>query len=149
MQPVPARSPYLVLTEKLVAAWESFAIAAAAKLGVADLLESGPKTTAQLAAELKVHEDSLYRVLRALAGSGIFHEGEGRTFSQTPLSAVLLSNAAPGLRYCSIMSLDDWYHKGFQAICKTVENGRTGMENVFGMGIFEYFQKTPEEAANF
>jgi hypothetical protein len=149
MQPTPAPHPYSVLIEKLFASFESFAIAAAAKLGVADCLESGPKSTAQLAAELKVDEDSLYRVLRALAGSGIFHEGESRTFSQTPLSAVLCSDAAPSLRYCSIMSLDDWYHRGFQAISKTIENGRTGMENVFGVGLFEHLQKNSGEAENF
>jgi SAM-dependent methyltransferase len=149
MQPTVAPPPYAVLIGKLFASWESFSIAAVARLGVADYLESGPKTTAQLAAELKVHEDSLYRVLRALAGSGIFREGEGRTFSQTPLSAVLRSNAAPGLRYFSAMSLDDWYHRGFQAVCKTIENGRTGMENVFGMELFEHLQKNPGEAENF
>ena len=149
MHPTPAPPPYAVLIEKLFASWEAFAIGAAAKLGIADCLESGPKTTAQLAAELKLHEDSLYRVLRALAGSGIFHEGPGRTFSQTQLSSLLCSNAAPGLRHCSIMSLDNWYHGAFQALSLTMENGRTGMQNVYGMELFEYLGKNPSEAANF
>jgi hypothetical protein len=137
------------LLEKLFTAWESMSIAAVAKLGVADCLQSGPKTTAQIAAALNLDEDSLYRVMRAIAGSGIFHEGDDRTFSQTPMSALLTSDANPSLRYCSSMVLDDWYHKGFQAICKTMENGRTGMENVFGMPLFEFLQKNPGEAENF
>ena len=84
--------------DMVLAQWNSAAICAAAKLGIADQLESGPKTTRELASTLNVHEDSLYRVLRALAGLGIFHEGENRTFSQTPLSDVLRSNAKPSLR---------------------------------------------------
>jgi hypothetical protein len=88
-------------------------------------------------------------VLRALAGSDIFHEGDGRTFSQTPMSALLASDSKPSLRHCSSMFLDDWCHKGFQAINKTIENGRTGMENVFGMPLFEFLQRNPGEADNF
>src|SRR5215472_11535551 len=127
MHPASAAPPFAVLLQKLFQSWESHAIAAVAMLGVADLLDGGPKTTAQVAAEVKVKEDSLYRVMRALAGSGIFHEGDNRTFSHTELSALLRSNASPSLRYCAAMSLDDWYHKGFQAIVKSVENGRTGI----------------------
>src|SRR6058998_2597038 len=97
MQPSPGPQPYAVLIEKILAQWESFAISAATRLGVADCLESGPKTTTELAAQLNVHEDSLYRLLRALAGSGIFHEMDGRTFVQTPLSALLCDSAMPSL----------------------------------------------------
>ena len=149
MHPAPSAPPFAVLLEKISSAWESLSIAAIARLGVADCLESGPKTTARIAAELNLHEDSLYRVLRALAGSGIFFEGDGRTFSQTPLSALLCTNARPSLRYCAMMSLDDWYHKGFQAVAETIANGRTGMHNVFGMEMFGYLQKNPAEAENF
>src|SRR5205085_1196387 len=78
MQPTPAPRPYAVMIDLLLAEWTSFAISAAAKLGIADQLESGSKTTEQLAAQLNLHEDSLYRLLRALAGNGIFHEGAGR-----------------------------------------------------------------------
>ena len=130
-------------------AWESHAISAAARLGVADCLVSGPRTTAQLAAELNVHEDSLYRVLRALAGSGIFYEGDNRTFSQTPLSALLRSDASPGLRHCATMTLDDWAHQSFQAIDQTIANGRTGINNVFGMEIFDYLPKNTDQAERF
>src|SRR5438105_15084704 len=101
MQPSPGPHPYAVLIEKILAQWESFAISAAAKLVVADCLESGPKTTTELATELNVHEDSLYRLLRALAGSGIFHETDGRTFAQTPLSNLLRDSATPSLRYAA------------------------------------------------
>jgi hypothetical protein len=56
------------------------ALYAAAKLGVADLLERGVNTSAKLASELKLNEDALYRLLRALASQGIFEETHPRTF---------------------------------------------------------------------
>src|SRR6476659_4549030 len=76
MQPTPAVSSFAAMIEMLFGSWISISLAAAAKFGVADQLESGPKTTKDLAAVLKLHEESLYRVLRALAGVGVFHEDE-------------------------------------------------------------------------
>ncbi len=43
------------------------ALYAAAKLGVADLMQDGPRTAADLACQLQVHDAALYRILRALA----------------------------------------------------------------------------------
>jgi hypothetical protein len=51
------------------------AVYAAANLGLADLLEQGVNTSAKLASELKVDEDALYRLLRALYKSGDLRGG--------------------------------------------------------------------------
>src|SRR5437870_7481547 len=59
------------------------ALYAAAKLGVADLLNGGVRTTAELAGELKVNEEALYRTLRALASQGIFEETTARSVRRT------------------------------------------------------------------
>jgi hypothetical protein len=72
MQPAPSVANYVTVIDIILAHWNGAAIAAAAKFGIADKLESGPKTTKELASALNIHEDSLYRVLRALAGIGIF-----------------------------------------------------------------------------
>jgi len=149
MQQAPSVPPYVAVLEMVLAQWNAAAICAAAKLGVADLLESGPKTTQELASVLNLHEDSLYRVLRALAGLGIFREGEHRTFSQTPLSDVLRTNAKPSLRYAATMCLDDWQYRSVQGICSTIENGRSAVANVLGAGLFEYLDAHPEEAFHF
>jgi hypothetical protein len=133
----------------ILAQWNAAAISAAAKFGIADQLESGPRTTKELASVLKLHEDSLYRVLRALAGLGIFHEGENRTFSQTQLSDVLRTNAKPSLRYVAMMMIDDWQFRSVQGICSTIANGRAAVSNVLGAGLFEYLRAHPEEAFHF
>ena len=149
MKPAPSSSPFSTILEMVFAQWNAAAISAAAKFGIADQLESGPKTTQQLASALNLHEDSLYRVLRALAGVGIFHEGADRTFSQTPLSDVLRTNAKPSLRFAAASMLDNWQYRPFQGICTAIENGRTAALNVLGTELFEYLAAHPDEAFSF
>ena len=149
MKPNPSPPPFAIVFEMVLAQWNSTAICAAAKLGIADQLESGPKTTKDLASVLNLHEESLYRVLRALAGLGIFQEGDNRTFSQTTLSDVLRTNAKPSLRYAAGSLLDNWHARAFQAICSSIENGRTGAVNALGAELFEYLGAHPDEAFSF
>src|ERR1041385_389954 len=63
----------------------------AAKLGIADLLADGPKTSAELAATSGTHAPSLYRLLRMLASLGIFAEDEQGCFGMTPMAELLRS----------------------------------------------------------
>src|SRR5262245_29955029 len=71
------------------------ALYAAARLGVSDLLERGPRTASELSAELKMNEEALYRTLRALASQEVFEETSPRTFRNSPLSC-FLRTAYPG-----------------------------------------------------
>lgn len=52
----------------------------AAELGVADVFDDRPKTSAQLATAANTEPRSLYRLLHALASVGIFNEVSDRTF---------------------------------------------------------------------
>ena len=54
--------------------WYTQAIYVAAKLGVADRLKDGPRTIAEFAAATGAHAPSLYRVMRALASTGVFEK---------------------------------------------------------------------------
>ena len=50
----------------------------AAKLGLADLLAEGPKTSEELSATMGAHAPSLYRILRGLVVVGMCFEEEAR-----------------------------------------------------------------------
>jgi hypothetical protein len=52
----------------------SQAIYVVAKLGIPDLLASGPQNSDELAQATGNHAEALYRVLRFLAGVGLFDE---------------------------------------------------------------------------
>ena len=57
--PVP---PPLALRQLLTGNWATQAVYVAAKLGLADLLRSGPRSAADLAAATHAHARALYRV---------------------------------------------------------------------------------------
>jgi hypothetical protein len=151
MQPEasPAVPPFATLFQMLLGRWVSSAISTAAKLGIADHLEAGPKTTEQLAQELNLHEPALYRLMRALASFGVFHEGDGRLFTKNPLSEPLRSNAKPGVRNMAMMLADHWHINAWAELTWAVETGRPGMQKAVGMHLFEYLSQHPEEAVNF
>ena len=77
----------------------SQALHVAATLGVADQLKNGPKSYDVVARACGAHPPSFYRLLRALAAVGIFHETGNKEFSLTTLGVCLTSDA-PGSR-CS------------------------------------------------
>lgn len=80
-------------------------------LGIADHLAAGPRSAGELAEATGTHEDSLYRVLRALAGQGLFTEDRQRRFALTALSELLRSDHPHTVRRMFQMirpELDAW-----------------------------------------
>lgn len=73
-------------------------IALAADLAIADRLKDGARDADALAAECQTDPGALYRVLRTLAGAGVFAELPDRRFQNTPLSEVLRSDAPISVR---------------------------------------------------
>ncbi|HXS14005.1 MAG TPA: hypothetical protein VN734_14985, partial [Acidobacteriaceae bacterium] len=71
---------------------------AVARLGIADSLQNDWRSTSDLARELKVNEDALYRILRLLASQGIFEENSNRSFRNTGISNYLRSDVPGSLR---------------------------------------------------
>jgi len=76
----------------------SRAVHVAAEMGLADLLSDGPKSVEELAQATGARPQSLYRLLRALAGNGIFAEDSAGRFELTPPAAWLRSGIPGSLR---------------------------------------------------
>lgn len=64
----PPISPQAVLIRMASGFCEAKALQVAAELGISDLMAETPKTADQLSKIVGAHSDSLYRLLRALAG---------------------------------------------------------------------------------
>src|SRR3954470_10517322 len=75
----------------------SAALGVAAELGISDLLANGPRTLADLAESTSTHEETLFRLLRALASVGVYDEQDGR-WSVTELGQGLQSDVPGTLR---------------------------------------------------
>ena len=127
----------------------SRALYAAAALDVADALAGGARRIGELASAVGAHPPSLYRVLRALAASGIFHEeGDGR-FSNTALSELLRSGVPGSLRDLALLFGDETSWRSWEGILHAVRTGEAPFEHVYGEKFFDYLQAHPDTAAMF
>src|SRR5258708_28602150 len=90
--------PSAQLMQFITGTWLAQATHVAAKLGIADLVKDGPKPVADLATATKTAPGPLYRVLRALAGFGVFAETAPNTFGLTPMAECLRSDVPNSLR---------------------------------------------------
>jgi O-methyltransferase domain/Dimerisation domain len=125
------------------------ALYAAAKLGVADLLERGSRTTAELATELKVNEEALYRTLRALAGLEVFEEAGPRTFRNSPLSCFLRTAYPGSVRSFLIYWGTEFYYRSLGEILYSIQTGKPARAKLVGMNEWEYMRQNPELAGIF
>jgi hypothetical protein len=140
--------PEVVLTQMAFGALMTQALYVAAKLGVADLLADRPQTAAQLAAT-GTDEQALYRVLRSLAGAGVFSEVEPRVFGLTPLGELLRSDAPNSLRGGLIFMGEEWHWAVWGRLMHSVRTGRPAWGHTHGAEVFDYFATNPAEAEIF
>jgi hypothetical protein len=119
----------------------SQAIYVAAELGIADVLNERPRTPSELAETVGAHEDSLYRVLRMLAGVGVLSETTEGTFQLTQLGAALRSDVrgTPSRNVKAMLHPANWSAWGH--LLHAVRTGQTAFEDLHGMGVFEYMSR--------
>ena len=129
--------------------WISRAVYVIGKLGIPDLLQSGPKTAEELAASTKTHAPSLFRILRALVSVGVLNSAEGGRFAQTPLSETLVTDAPGSLRWFAVSELGQEHYPAWGNLMHSVKTGEIAFDNFFGADIWKYFQQNPEDAAVF
>ncbi len=144
--PAEEISPQDQMMQFITAKWTSQPIQVAAQLGIADLLADGPRSVEELASETKTHAPTLYRLLRALAGRGIFEEQEGRAFGLTPMSQCLQTGA---MRALALTFLSDWHEKAWASLLHSVQTGEPAFDHAFGQPAFDWLGEHPGDAALF
>jgi O-methyltransferase/methyltransferase family protein len=142
-EPAPLLS---IIFESLVLHQAVFAVS---ELGVPDLLVAGPKSSAELATQLRVDESSLYRLLRLLASQKIFAETAPGIFANTAISNCLRSDGTISFRAMARFRGTDFVYQSFGEILHCLRTGETGRHKALGMDGWEYLQKNPEMARIF
>ncbi len=127
----------------------SHMIYVAAKLGIADLLADGAKSSADIASATGTHAPSLYRLLRALAGFGIFAEDEQGRFGLTPMAQPLQKNVPGSLRAVTLYVCDPSVQQVWGELAHSVETGEDGFRHLHGMGAWAFREQHPELNALF
>jgi hypothetical protein len=144
-----APPPEAVLTQMAFGALLTQALYVAARLGIADLLAAGPRPVAELAAETGTHERSLYRVLRSLAGAGVFKEVASKTFGLTPLAEPLRADAPGSMRNGLIFMGEEWHFNVWANMMHSVRTGQPAWSQTHGAEVFDYFAANPAHAEIF
>lgn len=117
----------------------------AGKLGLAELLVDAPKSSAELAAVVGAHADTLRRVLRALVGIGLLVEEDGGRFALTEAGRLLRRDAPDALAGRVIKSVE--LGMAWGGLLNAVMTGERPFEHVFGEGQFARFAGDPAVAA--
>jgi O-methyltransferase domain len=122
----------------------------AAKLRIADQLANGPKPVAQMADGSRgVHENSLYRVMRALASVSVFTETAPHVFANTPASEMLRERVPGSMRDLALWMANPTHFRVFAELRHAVETGETGMKKMTGLDSFEFLKQNAAEDQEF
>jgi hypothetical protein len=118
--------------------WVAHMVGVAAELGLADMVQTGPKTVEQLADAAGLHAPSLYRLLRALASVGVFSKQEDGRFAQTPMSDALRNDVSYSMRGLARMVNRPWTISAWTNLEHSVGTGTSAFEEANGMSVFDY-----------
>jgi SAM-dependent methyltransferase len=125
------------------------AVHVAARLGIPDLLSTGPQTVDELAQAAKAHGPSLRRILRALASLGVFAETADGHFEHTPLSETLRSDHPQSVRPWALLLGGQLFWRPWGELCESVISGTSSFRRIYGEPFFQYLGSHPDDAAIF
>lgn len=128
--------------------WISQAIYVAAKLGIADLLKNGPLKVSDIATIVGTDVRPTFRLMRSLAGLGIFAQTKNGYFSLLPLGENLRADISGSLK-AIIITLGEIHYQACGALLHAVQTGSPAFDQVFGAGLFEYLDQNTEAANSF
>lgn len=128
--------------------WISQAIYVAAKLGIADILNDGPRTSSEIAVLVDADARALFRLMRALSSLGIFTQINDDCFAMSPLSESLRADI-PGSLKAIIVTLGEIHYQACGALLHGVQRGSPSFDKVFGASLFEYLSRSAAAAHSF
>jgi hypothetical protein len=146
---LPPPPPHIQMIQMATGYWLSRVVYTAAKLGIADLLASGPRPSSEIAQATGTAPRALHRMLRTLAGFGVLTQHDDGRFALTELGETLKSGAPGAARSTVLTMAGPWAYGAFGELEYSLRTGRTAFEKVMGMPLFDYLAAHPDEAAQF
>ncbi len=128
------------ILDLVVGFWSACAVATTARLGIADRLAGGPRSAAELAAELGLDADALFRLLRAVSSLGMLSRARDGRFALTAVGERLRSNIPGSQRALIASELDAAHYLPWGRLEDSVRTGRPVFEKVFSMKTWEYYR---------
>lgn len=141
-------APVTVLFDLIASHRITACISVAAKLGIADQLVDGPKTSAEIAREIGAHEPSLKRLLIALVTIGVCRKADGDRFALTAIGVPLAATSNPSIRGFAIFE-GEMLWRWWGGLGESIRTGKTGPELAGIVDPFDLMAQSPEEVEIF
>ncbi|WP_306335194.1 methyltransferase [Streptomyces sp. KL118A] len=122
---------------------------AALRLRVVELIGSGERPAAEVAAEAGTQVQGMTRLLRALAALGLLREHAPGTFSVTSRGALLDPGRPDSMADLVSMFTEPIMLRGWDDLDEAVRTGDTTFDAVFGTDFFSHLKAHPEQSARF
>ncbi|MGD8914120.1 MAG: methyltransferase [Candidatus Thiodiazotropha sp.] len=130
--------------------WQSRALYTATRFAIADTLGDGEKSSDELADELALKEDHLYRLLRMLTSLGVFEECGHRRFRNNKLSDHLRQDHPQSVRAMVLMhNSPEISRPWFEFLEPAIRTGEIPFELSNGEELFSYMDNHHEFDALF
>jgi hypothetical protein len=143
-------SDYDKVVDVIFGRWKSQILYAGVKLGVFDVVNSTPRSAAEIAKELSVDSALSYRLLRALASIGLLREDYNRSFSITSMGELLRSDNPQTLRGVALLEEGPEHYAIWKHLTAMIRDGKQdGFVREFDQRIFDYAAKHPSYAEVF
>jgi O-methyltransferase/methyltransferase family protein len=141
--------PPAVMMQLVTGYWISQAVGVTARLGVADELANGARSSAELAAAVGADASALYRVLRTLSSIGVFAEVSPGRFGLTPLGETLRSGVPGSMRDFAVAETAYGHWQPWGRMIDSVRTGRSSARETLGIELWEWYSQNPDEAEYF
>lgn len=132
----------------LSTSWLAQACYVLAKLGLADLMAEGPRSSAELAEKSGADLVALRRLLAALATAGLLQETDRHCYALTPMTEFLRSDVVDSARQTAILYGEEVF-QSFAEILHTIQTGEPAFTRAHGMGFYEYVETFRDKADTF
>ena len=122
---------------------------ACSALGLADLLDDGPRSGAQLARATGAHAPSLRRLLRALAGLGVVEQVGADRYALTDAGRPLRAADPGSIRRLMLTLCGPEAGRSWNELVPAVLTGECGWDRAHGMSWVDFYARDADAAAVF
>jgi O-methyltransferase domain len=127
--------------------WTPIALRTIVTVGALDAFAAGPRSPYEVAADVGVDGPTLHRVVRALAGRGVFVEDADGGFGLTELGRLFCLDHPRSL--AGRLGWKSWEVHGWAEFEQTLRTGEPGFVHHFGTPYWEWLAAHPEASARF
>ena len=127
------------MRELLYGSWVAQTVYAAARLDLADFVADGIGDVGDLAKRTDTNPEALYRLLRALAGVGVFSEEDDRYFVMTPLAQCLRTDGEDSVKGLALFYGNEVY-RAYGRLVDSVRTGDRAFDEEYGVSLWDYLR---------